>query len=434
VLTMRAKAVGEATALAQIIKLVEDAQGKKAPIAKLADVISAYFVPVVIVIAFLAAGFWGLQGKPFPFVLNIFVTVLVIACPCALGLATPTAIMVGTGRGAQMGVLYKGGEALEGTHKVNAVIFDKTGTLTNGKPALTDLVSYSREENELLTILASAETSSEHPLALAVVAEAQKRSLKLETVENFTAVSGRGLKAIVSGREVLIGNPAWMLENNVDFPLENNLDLWSSEGKTVLLAAIDHQPAGMIAVADTVKESSRAAVARLKKMGIKIAMITGDNKKTADAIAKQVGIDWVLAEVLPQDKGNEVDKLKQQGYNVAMVGDGINDAVALAKADTGIAIGSGTDVAIESADVVLMKSDLNDVVTALKLSKATLTNIKQNLFWAFIYNIVGIPFAAGVFYFFGGPLLNPVFAGAAMAMSSVSVVTNALRLRFFKLR
>lgn len=433
-LTMRAKAVGEATALAQIIKLVEDAQGKKAPIARLADIISAYFVPVVIVIAFLASGYWALQGKEFSFVLNIFVTVLVIACPCALGLATPTAIMVGTGRGAQMGVLYKGGEALEAAHHVNAVIFDKTGTLTNGKPALTDLISYTREENEFLSILASAESSSEHPLALAVIAEATKRGLKLETVDQFTAVSGRGLKALVSGYEVLIGNPAWMLENNVTFPLESRLDEWSNQGKTVLLAAIDQKAEGMIAVADTVKESSRDAVARLKKMGIKIAMITGDNKKTADAIAKQVGIDWVLAEVLPQDKGNEVDKLKQQGYNVAMVGDGINDAVALAKADTGIAIGSGTDVAIESADIVLMKSDLNDVVTALKLSKATLTNIKQNLFWAFIYNIVGIPFAAGVFYFFKGPLLNPVFAGAAMAMSSVSVVTNALRLRFFKLR
>ncbi|MHC1734619.1 MAG: heavy metal translocating P-type ATPase [Erysipelotrichaceae bacterium] len=434
VLTMRAKAVGEATALAQIIKLVEDAQGKKAPIAKLADVISAYFVPVVIVIAFAAAGFWTLQGKEFSFVLNSFVTVLVIACPCALGLATPTAIMVGTGRGAQLGVLYKGGEALETAHHVNAVIFDKTGTLTKGMPTLTDMVSFGWDENELLGILASAESVSEHPLALAVVASAKEKNLKLSAVDTFTAVSGRGLKAVVDNHEILIGNPAWMKENNVDFPGNNRLDEWSEEGKTVLLAAIDKQAAGMIAVADVVKESSKDAVAKLKKMGIKIAMITGDNQKTANAIAKQVGIDWVLAEVLPQDKGNEVDKLKQQGYVVAMVGDGINDAVALAKADTGIAIGSGTDVAMESADIVLMRSDLSDVVSALKLSKATLTNIKQNLFWAFIYNIVGIPFAAGVFYYFGGPLLNPVFAGAAMAMSSVSVVTNALRLRFFKLR
>jgi len=433
-LTMKAKAVGEATALAQIIKLVEDAQGQKAPIAKLADIISAYFVPVVIVIAFLAAGFWALQGESFSFILNRFVTILVIACPCALGLATPTAIMVGTGRGAQLGVLYKGGEALETAHHVNAVIFDKTGTLTKGEPTLTDLISYGREENELLTLLASAESSSEHPLALAITQTASQRGLKLLPVQSFTAISGRGLLASVNNHEILIGNPNWMTENGVVFDDLSQLDAWSDQGKTVLLAAIDKKAEGMIAVADVVKESSKEAVSKLKKMGIKIAMITGDNQKTADAIAKQVGIDWVLAEVLPQDKGNEVDKLKQQGYTVAMVGDGINDAVALAKADTGIAIGSGTDVAMESADIVLMRSDLNDVVSALKLSKATLTNIKENLFWAFIYNIIGIPFAAGVFYYFGGPQLNPVFAGAAMALSSVSVVTNALRLRFFKVR
>ncbi len=433
-LTMKAKAVGEATALAQIIKLVEDAQGQKAPIAKLADIISAYFVPVVIVIAFLSAGFWAMQGESFSFILNRFVTILVIACPCALGLATPTAIMVGTGRGAQLGVLYKGGEALETAHHVNAVIFDKTGTLTKGEPTLTDLISYGRDENELLTLLASAESSSEHPLALAITQTATQRGLKLLPVQSFTAISGRGLSASVDNHEILIGNPNWMTENGVVFDDLSKLDAWSDQGKTVLLAAIDKKAEGMIAVADVVKDSSKEAVAKLKKMGIKIAMITGDNQKTADAIAKQVGIDWVLAEVLPQDKGNEVDKLKQQGYTVAMVGDGINDAVALAKADTGIAIGSGTDVAMESADIVLMRSDLNDVVSALKLSKATLTNIKQNLFWAFIYNIIGIPFAAGVFYYFGGPQLNPVFAGAAMALSSVSVVTNALRLRFFKVR
>ena len=433
-LTMKAKAVGEATALAQIIKLVEDAQGQKAPIAKLADIISAYFVPVVIVIAFLSAGFWAMQGESFSFILNRFVTILVIACPCALGLATPTAIMVGTGRGAQLGVLYKGGEALETAHHVNAVIFDKTGTLTKGEPTLTDLISYGRDENELLTLLASAESSSEHPLALAITQTATQRGLKLLPVQSFTAISGRGLSASVDNHEILIGNPNWMTENGVVFDDLSQLDAWSDQGKTVLLAAIDKKAEGMIAVADVVKDSSKEAVAKLKKMGIKIAMITGDNQKTADAIAKQVGIDWVLAEVLPQDKGNEVDKLKQQGYTVAMVGDGINDAVALAKADTGIAIGSGTDVAMESADIVLMRSDLNDVVSALKLSKATLTNIKQNLFWAFIYNIIGIPFAAGVFYYFGGPQLNPVFAGAAMALSSVSVVTNALRLRFFKVR
>ncbi|MBN2849810.1 MAG: heavy metal translocating P-type ATPase, partial [Erysipelotrichaceae bacterium] len=330
--------------------------------------------------------------------------------------------------------LYKGGEALETAHHVNAVIFDKTGTLTKGEPTLTDLISYGRDENELLTLLASAESSSEHPLALAITQTATQRGLKLLPVQSFTAISGRGLSASVDNHEILIGNPNWMHENGVVFDDLAQLDAWSDQGKTVLLAAIDKKAEGMIAVADVVKESSKEAVSKLKKMGIKIAMITGDNQKTADAIAKQVGIDWVLAEVLPQDKGNEVDKLKQQGYTVAMVGDGINDAVALAKADTGIAIGSGTDVAMESADIVLMRSDLNDVVSALKLSKATLTNIKQNLFWAFIYNIIGIPFAAGVFYYFGGPQLNPVFAGAAMALSSVSVVTNALRLRFFKVR
>lgn len=431
-LTFRATAVGQDTALARIIKLVEDAQGQKAPIAQLADIISAYFVPTVMVIAVVAALFWFNEGKSFDYVLNIFVTILVIACPCALGLATPTAIMVGTGRGAQLGILYKGGEALEQTHKTTAIIFDKTGTLTQGKPSLSDFIPQSGDGDALLQILASAESASEHPLALAILEAAKAKGLSVTTPSTFTAVSGKGLSAIVNGQSVLIGNEAWMRENSIALPELSPMSVLSDQGKTVLLAAIDGNYVGLLAVADLLKPDSSQTVKQLHKMGLKVAMITGDNRRTANAIAAQAGIDVVMAEVLPQDKGDQVDALKAQGYRVAMVGDGINDAVALTKADTGIAIGSGTDVAIESADVVLMRSQLSDVVTAIALSKATMTNIKENLFWAFIYNIIGIPFAAGVFAYFGGPLLNPVFAGAAMALSSVSVVSNALRLRFFK--
>jgi len=431
-ITMKATAVGEDTALARIIKMVEDAQGQKAPIAKLADVISAYFVPTVMVIAVSAALFWATQGKSFDFVLNIFVTVLVIACPCALGLATPTAIMVGTGRGAQMGILFKGGEALEQAHKTTAVIFDKTGTLTQGKPSLSDFISFTQDKDALLTILASAESVSEHPLALAILEAAKAKELVLSAPSDFLAVSGKGLSAVVNGRKVLIGNEAWMKENQVEVETMPEVVSLSDQGKTVLLASVDGKIQGLLAIADLLKPEAIDVVRKLKKLGLKVAMITGDHRRTANAIAAQAGIDIVLSEVLPQDKGAEVDRLKKEGYVVAMVGDGINDAVALTKADTGIAIGNGTDVAIESADVVLMRSDLNDVVTAIALSKATMINIKENLFWAFIYNIIGIPFAAGVIAYFGGPLLNPVFAGAAMAMSSVSVVSNALRLRFFK--
>lgn len=431
-LTFKATAVGHDTALARIIKLVEDAQGQKAPIAQLADVISAYFVPTVMVIAVVAALFWFNEGKSFDYILNIFVTILVIACPCALGLATPTAIMVGTGRGAQLGILFKGGEALEQTHKTTAIIFDKTGTLTQGKPSLSDFIPQSGDGEALLQILASAESASEHPLALAILEAAKSKGLSVTTPSAFTAVSGKGLSAVVNGQTVLIGNEAWMRENAIDLPELSPMSVLSDQGKTVLLAAIDGNYVGLLAIADLLKPDSAQTVKQLHKMGLKVAMITGDNRRTANAIAAQAGIDVVMAEVLPQDKGNQVDALKAQGYRVAMVGDGINDAVALTKADTGIAIGSGTDVAIESADVVLMRSQLSDVVTAIALSKATMTNIKENLFWAFIYNIIGIPFAAGVFAYFGGPLLNPVFAGAAMALSSVSVVSNALRLRFFK--
>jgi P-type Cu+ transporter len=432
-LTMKAKAVGESTALARIIKLVEDAQGQKAPIAAMADIVSSYFVPVVIVIAIVSALVWWFVGKDVDFVLTIFVTVLVIACPCALGLATPTAIMVGTGKGAENGVLFKGGEALETAHHIQAIIFDKTGTLTEGKPTLTDVIPYDIDADILLRYTASAEQGSEHPLAQAIVKGATDKGIQLFPITKFMAVTGRGVDVTVDEKIVLIGNRAFMDERNIELhAIEADMDRLADEGKTPMLVAIDGLIKGIVAVADVVKPSSAKAVEQLKQMGIKVAMITGDNKKTAAAIGRQVGIDLILAEVLPQDKSSEVVKLQKQGYSVAMVGDGINDAPALAMADIGIAIGSGTDVAIESADVVLMKSDLMDVVTAIKLSRATIRNVKQNLFWAFIYNIAGIPLAAGVFYAFGGPLLNPIFAGAAMAFSSVSVVTNALRLRRFK--
>lgn len=432
-LTMKAKAVGESTALARIIKLVEDAQGQKAPIAAMADIVSSYFVPVVIVTAIVSALVWWFVGKDVDFVLTIFVTVLVIACPCALGLATPTAIMVGTGKGAENGVLFKGGEALETAHHIQAIIFDKTGTLTEGKPTLTDVIPYNIDKDILLRYTASAEQGSEHPLAQAIVKGATDKGIQLFPITKFMAVTGRGVDVTVDEKFVLIGNRAFMDERNIELhAIEADMDRLADEGKTPMLVAIDNQIRGIVAVADVVKPSSAKAVEQLKQMGIKVAMITGDNKKTAAAIGRQVGIDLILAEVLPQDKSSEVVKLQKQGYSVAMVGDGINDAPALAMADIGIAIGSGTDVAIESADVVLMKSDLMDVVTAIKLSRATIRNVKQNLFWAFIYNIAGIPLAAGVFYAFGGPLLNPIFAGAAMAFSSVSVVTNALRLRRFK--
>lgn len=434
-LTMQAEAVGESTALARIIKLVEDAQGQKAPIAKLADIVSGYFVPVVIAIAILSALIWIFVGKDVDFVISVFVTILVIACPCALGLATPTAIMVGTGKGAEFGLLFKGGEALETAHKINAIIFDKTGTITEGKPTLTDVITKSIGKEDMLRLVASAEAGSEHPLAQAIVTGAKDRGLQLLPIESFEAITGKGVSVVVNGRHLSIGNEKLMRELGYDVTIfEDNMSELASSGKTPMLVAIDQVLVGIVAVADVVKPSSAAAIKYLKKMGIKVAMITGDNRKTAASIAQQVGIDLVLAEVLPQDKSTEVKKLQDQGYSVAMVGDGINDAPALAMADVGIAIGSGTDVAIESADVVLMKSDLLDVVTALQLSKATISNVKQNLFWAFIYNIAGLPLAAGVFYAMGGPLLDPVFAGAAMAFSSVSVVTNALRLRGFKKR
>ncbi len=429
----KATRVGRDTALSQIVKLVEDAQGSKAPIAKMADIISAYFVPIVMGLAVISSLLWKVSGESDVFALSIFISVLVIACPCALGLATPTAIMVGTGKGAEYGVLIKGGEALEMTHRLQTIVFDKTGTITEGKPKVTDVLALSLSEEQLLSYAASAEKASEHPLGEAIVREAQDRGYALCELESFHAMIGRGIEGVILGQKLLIGNLKLMVEHQIDVSsLQEKTDELAYEGKTPMYMAIDGELAGVIAVADTVKESSKKAIETLHQMGIQVAMITGDNQKTADAIARQVGIDLVLAEVLPADKANEVKKLQQSGRKVGMVGDGINDAPALAQADIGIAIGSGTDVAIESADIVLMKSDLMDVSTAIRLSKATILNIKENLFWAFAYNVLGIPVAMGILHLFGGPLLNPMIAAAAMSLSSVSVLLNALRLRNFK--
>jgi len=430
----KATKVGGDTALAQIIKLVEDAQSSKAPIAQMADIVSGYFVPIVFCIA--AIGFlgWLISGESLMFSLTIFISVLVIACPCALGLATPTAIMVGTGKGAEYGILIKGGEALESSHKINTIVFDKTGTITEGKPAVTDIVTAGGlQRNKLLQLAASAEKGSEHPLGEAIIKDAEKENIELLKVERFEAIPGHGIEVIIEGANILLGNKKLMGERGISLSeIKAKSDRLAEEGKTPMYIAVDNQIAGIIAVADVMKDSSAKAIKKLQSMGIEVAMITGDNRKTAEAIARQVGIDRVLAEVLPQDKANEVKKLQAEGKKVAMVGDGINDAPALAQADIGIAIGSGTDVAMESADIVLMKSDLLDVPTAIQLSKSTIKNIKQNLFWAFGYNVVGIPIAVGVLHLFGGPLLNPIFAAAAMSLSSVSVLTNALRLKRFK--
>ncbi|MFP3154326.1 heavy metal translocating P-type ATPase [Lachnospiraceae bacterium ZAX-1] len=456
----RADKIGGDTALAQIIKLVEDAQGSKAPIAQMADIVSGYFVPIVFLIAVVSGIAWYIGTRDVEFSLTIFIAVLVIACPCALGLATPTAIMVATGKGAENGILIKGGEALETAHKINTIVFDKTGTITEGKPTVTDVVTVSGiQKDMLLKLAASAEKASEHPLGQAIVNGVDKMNIELLPTQRFDSITGRGIEADIeadiemqrmTGIEpaintqgtaglktgiitILAGNRKLMEERKISLSaLEQESDNLAGEGKTPMYIAFNGQLAGIVAVADVVKASSKAAIESLHKMGIEVAMITGDNKKTAAAIAKQVGIDRVLAEVLPQDKSNEVKELQNEGKKVAMVGDGINDAPALVQADIGIAIGSGTDVAMESADIVLMRSDLKDVPTAVYLSKRTIRNIKQNLFWAFGYNVIGIPIAAGVLYLLGGPLLNPIFAAAAMSLSSVSVLTNALRLKRFK--
>jgi Cu+-exporting ATPase len=432
----RADKVGGDTALSQIVRMVEDAQGKKAPIAHLADVISGYFVPAVLVIAAVAAIVWALLGKDAAFVLNIFVSVLIIACPCALGLATPTAIMVGTGRGAEFGILFKSGEALQSAHNLTHVVLDKTGTVTEGKPVVTDIsLSGTMEEDELLAIAAAAESGSEHPVARAIRVAAKDRSLELPPASDISAIPGRGIEAKVSGKSVLIGNAALMHERGVDITkLTPDAENYSSRGKILMYCSVDGEAAGLFAAADTIKADSAEAIKSLHKLGLKTIMLTGDNANAAKSIADSVGIDEVVSDILPGDKANEIEKLTQNGMKVAMVGDGINDAPALAAATVGIAIGTGTDVAIESADIVLMSGELSGVYGAVKLSRAVIRNIKENLFWAFIYNCIGIPFAAGVVYAFGGPLLTPMFGGAAMALSSVCVVLNALRLRRFKIK
>ena len=426
--------VGKDTALSQIIRLVEEAQGSKAPIAKLADIISGWFVPAVLLIAVLAGAGWFLAGRDVEFSLTIFVSVLVIACPCALGLATPTAIMVGTGKGAQNGVLFKNAEALEVAHKVRTIVFDKTGTITEGKPQVTDLWAVSGDERRLLGLAASAEQGSEHPLGEAILARAKEDGVPLLPITGFHSLTGRGIEVQIEGETVLLGNRALMEEREISpAPALEQAERLAGEGKTPMFLAAGGTLQGLVAVADTIKEHSAHTVRELHRLGLRTAMLTGDNRATAAAIAKAVGIREVLSEVLPHQKSEQVRQLMAQGDTVAMVGDGINDAPALAQADVGIAIGSGTDVAIESADIVLVRSDLRDVLYAINLSRATIRNIKQNLFWAFCYNTVGIPVAAGALYLFGGPLMSPMLAAASMSLSSVSVVLNALRLGRFRL-
>ena len=432
---LKATKIGKDTALSQIIHLVEQAQGSKAPIAKLADKVSGVFVPIVIGLALVSGLAWYFLGQEsWVFALTITISVLVIACPCALGLATPTAIMVGTGKGAENGILLKSGEALEEANHVNMVVFDKTGTITNGTPVVTDVITAdSTDADALIRLAASLEVASEHPLGEAIVAKAKEQGAALDEVTNFEAIPGFGIKGHVGETLVFLGNEKWMRENGLaNVEMNDKANHFAEQGKTPLYIGYNDAVQGLIVVADTVKESSARAIQTLHEMGIQVAMMTGDHERTAQAIAAEVGIDRVFSEVLPQDKANYVSKLQEEGYIVAMVGDGINDAPALAQAQVGIAIGTGTDVAIESADAVLMKSDLMDVPAMLKLSRATIRNIKENLFWAFAYNIIGIPFAMGVLHLFGGPLLNPMIAGAAMSFSSVSVVLNALRLKRWK--
>lgn len=432
---LKATKIGKDTALSQIIQLVEQAQGSKAPIAKLADKVSGVFVPIVIALALVSGLAWYFLGQEsWVFALTITISVLVIACPCALGLATPTAIMVGTGKGAENGILLKSGEALEEANHVNMVVFDKTGTITNGTPVVTDVVTAENTDADaLIRLAASLEVASEHPLGEAIVAKAKEQGAAFDEVTNFEAIPGFGIKGHVGETLVFLGNEKWMRENGLaNEAMNEKANRFAEQGKTPLYIGYNDAVQGLIVVADTVKESSARAIQTLHEMGIQVAMMTGDHERTAQAIAAEVGIDRVFSEVLPQDKANYVSKLQEEGYIVAMVGDGINDAPALAQAQVGIAIGTGTDVAIESADAVLMKSDLMDVPAMLKLSRATIRNIKENLFWAFAYNVIGIPFAMGVLHLFGGPLLNPMIAGAAMSFSSVSVVLNALRLKRWK--
>lgn len=437
-LKVRATRIGKDTVLAQIVRLVEEAQGSKAPIQRIADHVSAYFVPAVIVIAFVSALLWYFVGYDvfeitvprFIFSLSIFITILVIACPCALGLATPTAIMVGTGKGAEFGILIKSGEALELAGRINIVVFDKTGTLTKGEPEVTDVISISQEEEEIIRYAAIAEKGSEHPLGEAIIRRAKEMGIEIPDADEFETLPGKGVVVNFRGSRILFGNRTLMKSAQIDISMiEDLMRKIEDEGKTVMILALNGKVIGLVAVADVLKETSKEAVAELKKMRIEVAMITGDNWRTANVIAKKLGIDRVLAEVLPEDKAKEIIKLQKEGKIVGMVGDGINDAPALAQADIGIAIGSGTDVAIETGDIVLIRNDLRDVVAAIQLSRKTMSKIRQNLFWAFAYNTAGIPIAAGVLFPFFGILLQPVIAAAAMAMSSVSVVSNALLLK-----
>ncbi len=429
-LLIKCSAKEEDTTLSKIIKMVEDAQGKKAPIARIADKISLIFVPTVMVIAFLSALAWYVVNQDVAFSLTIFVSVLVIACPCALGLATPTAIMVGTGKAAQHGIFIKSGEALETTCQIDTIVFDKTGTITKGKPSVTDIVS---DDEKTIVLLSALETGSKHPLANAILSYAKEKNFVIPMAEKLKTLNGLGVSGVIDGKKMYAGNKALMHKFGIDTTFyETQETTLLEQGKTVVWLADESAVKGIFAIADKIKENAKDVVLKLQKQGIDVIMITGDHKITAEAIASQAGITHVIAQVLPDEKGNEIDRLHQEGKKVAMVGDGINDAVALSKSDVGIAIGSGSDVALESADLVLVKDNLEDVLSAIRLSKAVIRNIKQNLFWAFFYNSLGIPIAAGVLYLFGGPLLSPVFAGAAMAFSSVSVVSNALRLRRFK--
>ena len=442
VIQVKAQAIGKDTVISKIIKLVENAQGSKAPIAKIADKVSGYFVPTVMLIATVAGITWYYLGSrgvvkiheaPSIFALTTFVAVMVIACPCSLGLATPTAIMVGTGRGAELGILIKSGEALEKAHKIDTIVFDKTGTLTIGKPKVTDIMSFSNiDEDEILRVAGALEEYSEHPLGEAIVEAGKERKLQFPKVEKFESITGKGVTGVIDGKKVYIGNIKLMRDFSIDIINENILEKLAYQGKTPMYIAIEDSLIGVIAVADILKPEAIETIKELKNRGYHVGMITGDNKLTAQAIGKEAGIDIIFAEVTPEEKYLKVKELQEQGKNVAMVGDGINDSPALVQANIGIAIGGGTDIAMESADIVLMKRDLKDVLVAMELSHAVIKNIKENLFWAFIYNTVGIPVAAGVLYPLTGHLLNPMIAGAAMAMSSVSVVTNALRLKKFK--
>lgn len=435
-LTIQAERVGDETLLAQIIKLVEDAQQTKAPIAKIADRVAGVFVPVVITIALITFAFWYfVMGESFVFALQVAIAVLVIACPCALGLATPTAIMVGTGRGAENGILYKRGDVLENAHHIDTMVFDKTGTITQGKPQVVDVITYHGDEKSLLSKVASIEKYSEHPLSQAIVEKAVAEKLDFSEVENFTSLTGRGLQGEVAGQTFYIGNRRLMEELQVDLSASEAAVLAATQkGQTPIYISANQQLLGVITVADLLKVDSKETVSKLQNKGIDVVLLTGDNSKTAQAIAKQAGIKTVISEVLPDQKSQAIKDLQSQGKLVAMVGDGINDAPALAVADIGIAVGSGTDIAIESADIILMKPEISDILKALSISRLTIKVVKENLFWAFIYNILAIPVAMGVLYLFGGPLLNPMIAGLTMGFSSVSVVLNALRLKYIKLK